>query len=233
MAKRKRPPTVMAPLPVRIARLHAKLALSVLIGIIVAGFLSLVSGMTWLTQILTGWDVGVAAYLIFTYAMMWRTDVDRIVKRAAEQDEGAAFILILSIVATFASLAAIVYALGISEQAPTKGVDAAVVMAIATILLSWFFVHTIFSLHYAHEYYGARGDGKIGGIEFPHDPKPDYRDFLYFALVIGMTSQVSDTDISSKVIRRFVAVHGVLSFFFNLVVLALTVNMVSNLIKPG
>ena len=233
MAKRKRPPTVMAPLPVRIARLHAKLALSVLLGIIVAGLLGIANGMPWLTKVLTGWDVGVAAYLIFTYVMMWRADVDRIIKRAAEQDEGAAFILILSIVATFASLAAIVYALGISQQARTAGLDMAVVLAIATIVLSWFFVHTIFSLHYAHEYYGAHGDGKTGGIEFPQDQEPDYRDFLYMSLVIGMTSQVSDTAISSKVIRRFVAMHGVLSFFFNLVVLALTVNMVSNLIRPG
>jgi uncharacterized membrane protein len=106
-------------------------------------------------------------------------------------------------------------------------------MAVATILLSWLFVHTMFSLHYAHEYYGERRDGKIGGLRFPHDDKPDYRDFLYFSLVIGMTSQVSDVAIESKVLRRVAAIHGVLSFFFNLVVLALTVNMVSNLIKPG
>ena len=93
-----------------------------------------------------------------------------------------------------------------------------------------FFVHTIFSFHYAHEYYGERGDGKIGGLRFPDDREPDYRDFLYFSLVIGMTSQVSDVAITSKIIRRVTAVHGVLSFFFNLVVLALTVNMVASLI---
>lgn len=229
MAKRKRPPTMLPPLPIRIARLHAKLAIAVLIGVVV-GSLMMLADMRWPARVLIGWDVGVAAYLALTYVMMWRADVARIVRRAAEQDEGGVFILLLSIVATFASLVAIVYALGSTEA---RGAGTAVAMAVATILLSWFFVHTIFSLHYAHEYYGERGDGIIGGIEFPHDPKPDYRDFLYFSLVIGMTSQVSDTDISSKVIRRIVAMHGVLSFFFNLVVLALTVNMVSNLIKPG
>jgi uncharacterized membrane protein len=103
-------------------------------------------------------------------------------------------------------------------------------LAMGTILLSWTFVHMIFSFHYAHEYYGERRDGKIGGLRFPDDPKPDYRDFLYFSLVIGMTSQVSDVAVTSKVIRRLAAVHGVLSFFFNLTVLALTVNMVSSLI---
>jgi uncharacterized membrane protein len=91
-------------------------------------------------------------------------------------------------------------------------------------------VHTIFTFHYAHEYYGERRDGKIGGLLFPGDREPDYRDFLYFSLVIGMTSQVSDVQVTSKVIRRLVAIHGVLSFFFNLVVLALTVNMIAALL---
>jgi len=161
---------------------------------------------------------------------MWRADVARIRRRAAEQDEGATFILLLSIVATFASLFAVVFALGGAKQGTQYGAASHVLLAIATILLSWTFVHTIFSFHYAHEYYGERGDGQIGGLHFPDDDKPDYRDFLYFSLVIGMTSQVSDVGISSKVIRRVASIHGVLSFFFNLVVLALTVNMVASLI---
>ena len=123
-------------------------------------------------------------YLALTYAAIGRTDVEQIRKRAAEQDEGAAFILPLSIIATFASLIAVVFALGGAKQA---GATTSVVLAITTILLSWTFVHTIFSFHYAHEYYGERRDGKIGGLTFPGDDKPDYRDFLYFSLVIGMT----------------------------------------------
>jgi len=91
-------------------------------------------------------------------------------------------------------------------------------------------VHTIFSIHYAHEYYGERRDGILGGLIFPGEKEPDYWDFLYFSLVIGMTSQVSDVAVTSKVIRHVVSMHGVLSFFFNLVVLALTVNMISSLI---
>ena len=150
--------------------------------------------------------------------------------RAAKQDEGAFAMLVLTIVATLASLVAIVFELGGSKQAPQHDAIAHVLLAMATILLSWSFVHTIFSFHYAHEYYGERRDGKIGGLNFPGDAKPDYWDFLYFSLVIGMTSQVSDVAVTSKVIRRMVAIHGVLSFFFNVTVLALTVNIVSNLI---
>ena len=117
-----------------------------------------------------------------------------------------------------------------SRHAAGREVVAQVGLATITIVLSWLFVHTIFALHYAHEYYGERRDGIIGGLDFPGDKEPAYWDFLYFSLVIGMTSQVSDVSITSKVIRRIAAVHGVLSFFFNVTVLALTVNIVSNLI---
>ncbi len=223
------PPARLRPLPIRIARLHAKLAIAAVAGIAFTIILW-PFGLRPTAHALVGWDVGVAIYLVLTYAMMWRADVERIRKRAAEQDEGAYAILLLSIVATFASLIAIVFALGGSKQGQHGPDIMQVLLAVATILLSWTFVHTIFSFHYAHEYYGERGDGRIGGLNFPDDKKPDYRDFLYFSLVIGMTSQVSDVSISSKLIRRIAAIHGVLSFFFNLVVLALTVNMVSNLI---
>ena len=220
------PPSLLPPLPVRIVKLHAKLVVAALTGLMIAAVL-LAFDMRDITRLLSGWDSGLVVYLALTYAVIGRTNVAQIRKRAFEQDEGAAFILPLSIVATFASLVAIVFALGGNKQADTA---TGVILAVVTILLSWAFVHTIFSFHYAHEYYGERHDGKIGGMQFPGDDSPDYRDFLYFSLVIGMTSQVSDVQITSKVIRRMAALHGVLSFFFNLVVLALTVNMVANLI---
>lgn len=216
-------------LPVRIVKLHGKLAIAAVVGAAVALLLTPTS-LRLATQLLVGWNAAVAVDLILAFSMMRRADVAHIKRRAAEADEGAFVILLLSIGATLASLVAIVFELGASKQA--QGAEAAlhVLLATATILLSWTFVHTIFSFHYAHEYYGERRDGAIGGLKFPDDDKPNYRDFLYFALVIGMTSQVSDVAITSKVIRRMAAVHGVLSFFFNLTVLALTVNMVSNLI---
>lgn len=219
-------PSILAPLPVRFYRLHGKLLIAALIGVLVVAALHAIE-MRPVARALAGWDATVAVYLTLTYAMMWRTQVERIRKRAAEQDEGAQFILVLSIIATFASLGAVLLALIGSKQA---GASTGVILAVATILLSWTFVHTIFTFHYAHEYYGERRDGIIGGLTFPDDPNPDYRDFLYFSLVVGMTSQVSDVQVTSKVIRRTVAIHGVLSFFFNLVVLALTVNMIAALL---
>ena len=226
MAKSNRQPPPSA-LPLRIVKLHAKLAIAIVVGIAVATAAAPL-GFLWGTRILSAWGIAVAVYLVLTLPMMWHADIAQIRRRASEQDEGAAFILVLSIVATFASLVAVVFALGGAKQEPHGALY--VLLAFITILLSWAFVHTIFSFHYAHEYYGERSDGIIGGLQFPGDHKPDYRDFLYFSLVIGMTSQVSDVAITSKVIRRMALIHGVLSFFFNLVVLALTVNMVANLI---
>ncbi len=150
--------------------------------------------------------------------MMMRADEARIRKRAAEQDEGAFVILVLTIIATLASLVAIVLELGSTKPTPHASDLGPALLAMVTIVLSWSFVHTIFALHYAHEYYGERRDGMIGGLIFPDDKHPVYSDFLYFSLVIGMTSQVSDVAITSKVIRRMATVHGVVAFFFNLTV---------------
>jgi uncharacterized membrane protein len=218
---------------VRFVQLHNKLLIAAIVGV----FVSLVLPRSFQTPacILIGWDVGLALYLVWTYAMMWRAEVDHIRQRAAEEDEGAGFILLLSIATTAASFVAIAFALGGLKSGAEHGVmpggvTAHVMLAVYTILLSWTFVHTIFTFHYAHEFYSERRDGIIGGLEFPHDAKPDYRDFLYFSLVIGMTSQTSDVNVCSKVLRRMAAIHGVISFFFNLTVLALTVNMLSNLI---
>lgn len=216
-------------MPLRFIHLHAKLVVAILAGLAFAIMLQTVD-LRPITRMLIGWNAGVAIYLLWSIGMMRRADVESIRKRAAEEDEGAFAILLLSIVATVASLAAIVMELGALKGVHGLAVMPHVLLATATILLSWTFMHTIFSFHYAHEYYGERHDGAIGGLKFPDDDEPDYRDFLYFSLVIGMTSQVSDVAITSKVIRRMAAVHGVLSFFFNLTVLALTVNMVSNLI---
>jgi uncharacterized membrane protein len=218
----------LRPLPIRVARLHAKLIIAAVVGLVV---LVLLPGHWRVpTRLLIGWDVGVALYLGLTHAMMMRCSIERIRRRAAEQDEGEFAILVLTIAATLASLVAIVFELGGVKQASPGYAIIEVLLATATILLSWSFVHTIFTLHYAHEYYGERGDRKIGGLTFPGGEQPDYMDFFYFSLVIGLTSQVSDVAVTSKIIRRMVAVHGVLSFFFNLMVLALTVNMISNLI---
>ena len=215
-------------MPIRVARLHARLFIGALVGLAVIALTP--NDWRLATRLLVGWNAGIALYLVLIHSLIWRCDVARLRRRAAEQDEGAFAILLLSMASTLASLVAIVFEIGGSKEIARSLAVSHVLLAMATIFLSWAFMHTIFSLHYAHEYYGEGRDKKIGGLNFPSENEPDYLDFLYFSLVIGMTSQVSDVAITSRSIRRMAALHGVLSFFFNLTVLALTVNMISNLI---
>ena len=225
MSRRTRDPSML----VRLARIHARLLISAAIGVAVS--LALIT-TDWrlATRVLTGWDVGAGLYLVSTYLLVSRSTVNEIRRRAAIQDEGAAALLVLTPAAAIASLAAIIVEFG---NADSVAGWADLAFGMGTILLSWLFLHIVFALHYAHEYYGERSDDQIGGLKFPGAQGPDYWDFVYFSFVIAMTSQVSDVAITSKVIRRVATVHGVLSFFFNVSVLALTVNMVANLIKPG
>ena len=208
----------------RFWRLHIRLCISTAFGIAVMIALLL---LPWrpATRILVGWDSGVALYLALICRLMARESIARIRERAAVEDEGAIALLVLTTAAAIASLAAVVAELG---QLPSAY---QVALGIGTILLSWTFMHTIFALHYAHEFYGEGDDHRIGGLVFPGDEGPDYWDFVYYSLVVAMTAQVSDVQITSKVIRRLTAAHGVISFFFNVTVLALTVNIVSTLMQ--
>jgi len=160
--------------------------------------------------------------LVLTYRVMADASVARIRERAAIVDEGATALLILTPAAALASLVAVVIELG---HAPSL---TQITLAISTIVLSWAFMHSIFALHYAHEFYGEGRDDSIGGLIFPGKDDPDYWDFLYYSLVVAMTAQVSDVQITSKTIRRLTTLHGAISFFFNATVLALTVNIVSS-----
>lgn len=101
--------------------------------------------------------------------------------------------------------------------------------SVVSVLLGWFTVHTMAALHYAHEYYrdapGTKG-GVLAGLHFPGSEPPDGGAFLYFSYVLGMTAQVADVAVTSRAMRRLVTLHGVVSFFFNTVIVAATVNVV-------
>jgi uncharacterized membrane protein len=191
---------------------------------IVAGFL-LPGSLRPVTRFIVGWDVFAALYLVLAYIMMLRCDVAHIRRSAILQDDGRFLILLVTTFGALASLGAIVYELGASKGNPTG-----LILAIVTIVLSWTLVHTIFALHYAHDFYRNK---KPGGLQFPSGDQhedADYWDFVYFSFVIGMTAQVSDVGITDKIIRRTATVHGVISFVFNTALLALTVNIAASAI---
>jgi uncharacterized membrane protein len=202
----------------RVIRARPRLFLAALFGAV----LGLLLPPEWRvsTRSLVGWDAAVAFYLIGAFMLLVRSDVAHIRRHAAIVDEGRFAILVVVVGAALASLGGIVAQLG-SGRAPSH-----LALATVTILLSWILVHVIFALHYAHEFYAAKPRG--GGLTFPGGEDPDYWDFLYFSLVIGMTSQVSDVAVTGRTIRRTVAAHGVVSFLFNAALIALTVNIAAS-----
>lgn len=210
----------------RAVRSRPRLFSSGAVGIVVVAVAAL-TNWRLATRLLVGWDVAVALYLALTFHLIARADVHRIRRRAAQQDEGRFAILILTVASALASLGAIFAELGASARGAGAHHPFPLVLATVTIVLSWAFIHVMFALHYAHEFY----EGTRGGMDFPGgDREPDYWDFVYFSFVIGMTSQVSDVTVNSKQIRRTVAAHGVVSFMFNAALLALTVNIAASAI---
>jgi uncharacterized membrane protein len=209
-------------MPVRLFRTRPRLLASA-----VAGFLAAVAvpGGVRLPHVLIGWDSGVVVYLVLIAILFFRSSTDDIRERARRNDEGRATILVLTGAAALASLGAILAVLSPTEPgAPVSRL--ALILAAVTIVLSWTFTHVVFAAHYAYEFYDEE-DG--GGLSFPEgSEEPDYLDFLYFSLVIGMTSQVSDVSVTARPIRRTVTAHGVLAFFFNVTLVALLVNLAAS-----
>ncbi|HKZ06344.1 MAG TPA: DUF1345 domain-containing protein [Methylomirabilota bacterium] len=213
----------------RIVRHRWRLFLAAGIGVLAAlatGF----TGWPWSTRLLAAWDAAVVLYLALTVELMVGSNPHKIRSQAGKEDEGAVALLVLTVAAGLWSMVAIFAQLG---SATSGGRGGSVALALATVLLSWTFIHTIFALHYAHEFYGEPSR-RGGGLQFPGNLKePDYWDFMYFAFVIGTTFQTSDVDITGKWVRRTVAVHGVVAFLYNVAFLALTVNVAATLLQGG
>ena len=212
----------------RIVRARPRLFISLAIGIAV--FIALLlTDWRMASRLVVAWDVFAGLYLVLAFQMMATADVRHMQRRARLQDEGQTVILALTATAAFASLAAIVALLstagGSSSRRPGD-----LFLAILTIMVSWAFTHTMFALHYAHEYYDEN-DHRGGGLVFPGaQTDPDYWDFMYFSFTIGMCAQVSDVTISCRPIRRTALGHSVISFIFNVALLALTINIVASTI---
>lgn len=214
------------PYLIRLVRAWPRLFSSVLIGVVIG----VLTPSAWhtATRILIGWNVGVWLYLVLVYILIAKSKSHHIAEHAASQDEGRITILILTVTSALATIAAIIFELGSAHGSDRHFTQ--LLLAILTILSSWFLIHTIFAVHYAHEYYGERGGTKKSGLKFPGDEDPDYWDFVYFSFVIGMTAQVSDVAVTSKAIRQTVTAHSIVSFLFNVSLLALTITIAANVI---
>jgi len=212
------------PLPLRFVYARPRTFIAMAVGLVVA--LLLPTSLRPITRSLIGWDVFIGLYAGLVFGMMLRSDHHHHIRRnAARQDDGRFLILVFTALGAFASIAAILFELGVAHRGAPE-----LTLATVTIALSWVAVHTSFALHYAHDYYGA---GRPGGLQFPsgdQDEHADYWDFVYFSFIIGMTAQVSDVGITSKIIRRTATVHGIISFIYNTALVALMVNIAASAI---
>ncbi len=176
----------------------------------------------WDTALLIGWDVAAATYVAAILVTLWSATPETLERRAADLDESQWAILALSVAAAVASLVAVVADLAASRG--TAGAGSAAVVAGLTVVLSWCFVQVLFAQHYAHVHLLR------GGLDFPGNDRPDFPEFLYFAMTVGMTAQVADVTTRTAAMRRVVLGHAALSFAFNAVVLAAAVNLAAALV---
>jgi len=167
--------------------------------------------------------------------MLWRDDEAQVRRRAAIEDEGASVTTAIVLSAVVASLAAAVLALRESKAASAHAPGAepwAWALSVTTLIFGWMVVQTVFTLHYAHRYFGDadKNNEMDRGVKFPGDPPTTYHDFIYMAVCIGASAQVSDFNITNSRFRWLVAQHSLIAFFFNTMVLALGINIVASII---
>lgn len=181
------------------------------------------------TRALLGWCVGAFTYLGLAWWLAETFDASRTRDRAQSQDPPRVVIFLIMLAAVVASVVAIGLMLQeVKTLAPAQR-PAHIALSMLALSASWLTIHMVFAFRYAHRYYQAEGGADFDGpgLQFPGQQDPDYFDFLYYAYVVGMTSQVSDVQVTSREMRRLTLVHGVLSFAFNMAVLALSINVVA------
>lgn len=201
----------------------------------VLAFLALPSGevLPIEASVALGFDVAALVYLV-SVMPIWNHGTPEALRRGASHDRSGQ--ILLPVVAAVVG-GVILCALGMMMVRKSELTPVDLVLVVATCVLAWFFVSVVFALHYAHAYYcGADTtgdglpDGDAGGLAFPGTPQPHFSDFCYFSLTAGMTFQASDVSVTSTALRKVVAIQTVLAFFYNIGVLALTINMLAGVL---
>jgi uncharacterized membrane protein len=203
-----------------------------LVRVGVASVLGLVTGwialtwMRWQFAALVGWDTLALTVLIAVWPQIWTFDCERTAALSTREDETRATAGLLELAAATVSLAGVFYAL--QQATELTGLTRIVLTAAAmvTIGVSWTLVNTVFTLRYAHLHFTS----KAGGLDFNGETPPDYRDFAYLAFTVGMTYQVSDTEVRDPAIRRLVLRQALLSYLFGAFIIAATINVVAGFV---
>ncbi|GGE03466.1 membrane protein [Polymorphobacter glacialis] len=178
---------------------------------------------------LAGYDCGALAFLIIIAIRFNTANPAAMRSKAVENEPDHAAMVAIALL-----VVAVIFVAVWVELSGRSGRDAVgISLAAATLILAWLFANTLFASHYAHVWYlpAETGSGDLGGLDFPGgDTDPDYWDFSYYAFVLGMTFQVSDVEVTSKRLRRLTLGHAVLAFFFNIAVVAISINLVASVL---
>jgi uncharacterized membrane protein len=209
--------------PVRFVRARPLLSISSIVFVAACGIL-MALGVKPASALLLGFDLGALLFLATVSRMFSRCTSEHMARQARAQDTGRRGTLFVAVGLSIV----VMVALSTEMHAAKGGGITSLGMAALSIVLSWLFMNTIYALHYAHGYYGDFGQQHTG-LEFPGTQKPDYWDFIYFAFVIGMCFQVSDVQITSHTLRRTALLHSVVAFFFNVFIIAISVNIAAGL----
>ncbi len=195
----------------------------VFVGVVVA----LIVGFTvsWSFAAVAGWGAACIVYIARVWAVVWGMDAAQTKSHATAEDPTRAISDLMVLIASVASLVAVVVILVRANSSHGVAEGLIATFAVVSVALSWILIHTLYTLRYAGLYYGVAG----GGVDFNQKAPPRYSDFAYLSFTLGMTFQVSDTNIGDSIIRRTILRHTLLSYVFGSVILATTVNLVAGL----
>ena len=199
----------------------------------VALLVGLAAGLSlWLVvpvalAVLLGWDAAAATYIVISIVIGRRLDSGATAAVALREDPGRATMDVILLGSAIASVGAVVAV--IASAGPGSGMnrEAAVAIAVGSLILSWSLVHVLYAARYARLYYTA----PIGGVDFNDEVPPSYTDFAYLAFTIGMTYQVSDTSLKTPTMRRTALWHALLSYLLGAIIIAATINLVAGLAR--
>jgi uncharacterized membrane protein len=181
--------------------------------------------LPWVLGPLIGWDVAAVTYVGSVFMFLFRLDAAQTARHAEREDPTRAATDLILLCASVISLVAVGLVIIRSGSAGTLQTALRIGFAVASVIASWAVIHTVYALRYARIYY----TGTDGGVNFHDEEAPAYSDFAYLAFTIGMTYQVSDTELNTRAFRRNVLRHSLLSYVFGTVIVALTINLVAGL----
>jgi uncharacterized membrane protein len=206
--------------------------LATALTIAVAAFLLQPESISSHTRILASWDFGALAYLVLAWALIALADAATTRGHALSQDQSGYVIFLFVVGAACASTVSIGFMVSTLKGLASWPKAWHLALSIAALISAWLLIQTVFAFHYARRYYAVRHrePSEPAELLFPGKREPDYMDFAYYSFVVGMTSQVSDVAVTSRRMRRLTLIHGVLSFIFNIAILALSINIIASVI---